>query len=174
MKQRIMQFFHGLTAKLCASDHAFLRRFLDKEEQALFYDMDIVDQRHALHTAYTALKLAHEERNVNEVFLVRIALLHDIGRMKGDLGLWGKVFTVLMHDFFPRTAQRYAHSAKKGRLDFFRRALYVYYHHAEIGSEKLLRLGHVEEAAAVRLHHMPASSADSLELCLLRKADSMN
>ena len=174
MKQRIMQFFYGLTAKLCAHDHVFIRRFLDEEEQVLFYGMDVVDQRHALYTAYTALELARGKDGVDGMFLVRIALLHDIGRMKGDLGLWGKVFAVLMHDFSPRLAQRCAHPAKEGCLAFFRRALYVYYHHAEVGSEKLLRLGHAKEAAAVRLHHKPASSSDSIELCLLRKADSMN
>lgn len=174
MKQRILQFFHALAAHLCERDHAFIRRFLTEEERALFYAMDVIDQRHALHTAYTALELALGEKGIDETFLMRIALLHDVGRVKGDLGLWGKVAVVLLNRFLPHFSRRYAAPSRNGAFGFLRHALYIHYHHAEIGSEKLRLLGCSEEASVVRLHHSPPASSDTAELRLLRQADSMN
>ncbi|MGP1408530.1 phosphohydrolase [Selenomonas sp.] len=174
MKQRILQFFHALTARLRERDHAFVRRFLREEERALFYAMDVIDQRHAVHTAYTALQLARAEDGIDEIFLVRIALLHDVGRVQGDLGLWGKVGVVLLHRFLPQLSRRFAALSRDGAFGFWRHALYVYDHHAEIGSEKLRLLGCGKEAAVIRLHHSPPASSDAAELRLLRQADSMN
>lgn len=174
MKQRVLQFFHALTAHLCESDHVFVRRYLRDGECVLFYAMDVIDQRHALHTAYTALELARGENDIDETFLVRIALLHDVGRVKGDLGLWGKVAVVLLDRCLPHFSRRAAALSRESIFGFWRHALYVYYHHAEIGSEKLRLLGCVKEAFAVRLHHSPPESSEPAELCLLRRADSMN
>ncbi len=174
MKQRILQFFYGLTAHLRECDHAFVRRFLSEEERALFYAMDVVDQRHAVHTAYTALELARGKAGIDETFLTRIALLHDVGRVKGDLGLWGKVAVVLLAHFLPQFSRRRAALSRAGAFGFLRHALYVYYHHAEIGSEKLRLAGCDREASVICLHHSPPAAADSTELCLLRQADSRN
>ena len=174
MKQRVLQFLHALTAHLNESDHAFVRRFLAEGERGLFYAMDVIDQRHALHTAYTALELAHKKNGVDEIFLVRIALLHDVGRVKGDLGLLGKVAVVLLNRFLPHFSRRHATVSRDGIFGFWRHALYVYYHHAEIGSEKLRLLGCSREASVVRLHHASPTAEDSMELQLLRQADSLN
>ena len=174
MKQRVLQFFHALTAHLCESDHVFVRRYLRDGECALFYAMDVIDQRHALHTAYTALELAHKKNGLDEIFLVRIALLHDVGRVKGDLGLWGKVAVVLLNRFLPRFSRRHATVSRDGIFGFWRHALYVYYHHAEIGIEKFRRFVFSSDASVGRLHHASPTAGDSMELQLLRQADSLN
>lgn len=107
MKQRVLQFFHALTARLYKCDHEFVCCFLNEAERTLFYAMDVIDQRHAVHTAYMALELARARADIDKNLLVRIALLHDIGRVKGDLGLLDKVISVLLHYFLPNASRRF-------------------------------------------------------------------
>ena len=175
MKRRIRQFFRAIFARVGPADRQYVRTWLPESElQQLFGEMAEPDQCHALHTAYTALELAHKKNGVDEIFLVRIALLHDVGRVKGDLGLWGKVAVVLLNRFLPHFSRRHATASRDGVFGFWHHALYVYYHHAEIGSEKLRLLGCSREASVVRLHHASPTAGDSMELQLLRQADSLN
>mgnify|MGYP000936403038 CR=1 FL=1 len=86
---RAKQFFRSLTASpLKDSDLKYIQRYLSEQERALFFQMDIIDQRHALeaaryaHRAATARGLGHQRH-----LIVKAALLHDIGKVKGDLPL---------------------------------------------------------------------------------------
>ena len=54
------------------------------------------------------------------------ALLHDVGRRKGDLDLFGKVAAVLLTHFFPRRSRAWAAAGC--------RLLFVYYEHPAIGA----------------------------------------
>ena len=91
--QRVRQFFRAIFASVSAEDERFLQEFLSEQEQSLFCRMLLADQYHALQTAYTAQALwAKDAGAADERLLTRCALLHDIGRKKGDMGIAGKVF----------------------------------------------------------------------------------
>lgn len=164
---RAGQFFRALSARIGAEDERYIAAHLPPKGQELFFAMHLADQYHALNVAYTAETLADEHGSaLDREFLIRCALLHDVGRVKGDLGIMGKVLAVLVHSFFPEASMRWA---KQGW-----HLMHVYYHHPEMGAEKLMAAGFREEAAVVRLHHQPPQDGDSPVLRILRKADEMN
>lgn len=162
--KRVRQFFRALNARLTVEDGQYIAAHLKKSEQKLFFEMDVIDQCHAIRTAYAIERFAIEDKqNIDREFLIRCALLHDIGRVKGDMSLLGKVLAVLVTELLPSTADRLE---RKGN-----HLLYVYRHHAEIGAKKLQKIGLYKEAKIVARHHSPPSPNDPKELKLLRLAD---
>ena len=173
MMKRIRQFFHAVFANVSAEDRAFLEEKLNRGQQALFFGMSVPDQCHALRTAHTAISLAeNEEGKVDLPFLTRCALLHDVGRRDGEFGIFWKCFAVLFAALFSSLAREYGDGGHgDGTLH---RKMRVYYHHAEIGADMLLREGFAAEAEIVRRHHKAPAEDDPPELRILRMADEMN
>ena len=137
--------------------------------------MKPADQAHALHVAQTALQLVDKSNlTIDRSMLLRCALLHDVGRVKGDLDIWGKVFAVLVTHFAPRLARRIARADCQSLWDKPGYAIFVYFHHPEIGAKKLRAIGLDEEAAIISSHHQPADGNDSAILTILREADERN
>ena len=170
MLNRVKQFLRALFAKVSAADRAYIEEHLGgQEEQELFFAMDIIDMRHALNVAYTAEKLAATEANIDKKLLVRAALLHDTGRIKGDLGIIGKTLAVLFEWALPKLARKIAAPAEG-----LPKMMYVYFYHGELGAEKLRKIGLYREAELAKKHHDPPKEGDSAELCLLRIADNLN
>lgn len=174
MMQRIQQFFRALTAQMTAEDYFFVNSYLTVNEQPLFMGMSLPDQYHALHVAYTVQGLLKVHPKANAILLTRCALLHDIGKRRGDMSILGKVFAVLLHKFLPTLSKNWAHYERKSWRDNLSHLLFVYYHHAAIGAQKLQQIGCTREAAIIVQHHQAQTPKDSLELNLLRLADSMN
>ena len=168
---RIRQFVRAITAQVTAEDQAYVESVLPKKALPLFYGMHRADQRHALNVARTAMELVRQCRAegtpVDERLLERCALLHDVGRRKGDLDIFGKVFCVLAVNFFPVRARMWAEDGTS-------KMLAVYFHHPKIGAALLRDIGLSEEAAIIERHHEVPRVDDSLELRLLRLADEAN
>ncbi len=165
--RRVKQFFRAMTAKVTPEDGKYISAHLSPEEQELFFAMSVEDQCHSLKTAYTIERLVIEDKQgIDREFLIRCALLHDVGRVAGDISTLGKVFTVLVSDIAPGFADSLELKGNK--------QIYIYRHHAEIGGRKLQQLGLFREAKIVAKHHAPPSPDDPYELKLLRLADSEN
>ena len=171
MYGRVRQFVRAVTQHMGEADHAFVRANLPAKALPLFYAMHPADQVHARNVAYTARALAGERGLPEELraFLIRCALLHDVGRRRGDLDILGKVFAVLMMHYLPRTSGRLM--MREGRLGH---ALYVYCHHPAIGAALLRGIGMEAEAGVIECHPQAASAGDSFVLTLLREADAQN
>lgn len=164
---RIWQFVRAVTARVSVEDGKYIAAHLSADEQKIFFAMSVADQVHSLRTAYTVERLIIEDkRGVDKEFLIRCALLHDTGRRAGDLTIRGKVFVVLITSLAPAFAERLELNGNH--------ALYVYHNHAELGAQKLQRLGLFKEAKIIAKHHAPPKPDDPLELKLLRLADNEN
>ena len=164
---RVLQLFRAVTARVSVDDGKYIAAHLNAEEQKIFFAMSVADQCHSLRTAYTIERLVIEDkRGVDREFLIRCALLHDVGRKAGDLTIKGKIFVVLITSFAPKFAERLELNGN--------RALYVYHHHAELGAQKLQRIGLFKEAKIIAKHHSPPKANDPIELKLLRLADNEN
>ena len=164
---RFKQFFKALNANISSEDGKYISSHLNAEQQKLFFAMSVIDQYHCLNTAYTIERLVIEDKkNINREFLIRCALLHDCGRINGDLSLFGKVFAVLINKFLPTFADWLEMRGVK--------FIYVYRHHALIGARKLQQLGLYSEAKIVANHHSTPAPDDPKELKLLRLADEEN
>ena len=165
--KRIRQFFRAMTAKITPEDGKYLAAHLNAEEQKLFFAMSTADQYHSLRTAYTIERLVIEDKHgIDREFLIRCALLHDVGRVKGDMGIFGKIFTVLVTELMPSFADKLELQGN--------RLMFVYRHHAEMSGRKLQKIGLFKEAKIVAKHHAPPTAEDPYELKLLRLADEAN
>lgn len=165
--KRVLQFVRAVTARVSVEDGKYISAHLNAEEQKIFFEMSIADQVHSLRTAYTVERLIIEDkRGVDREFLIRCALLHDVGRRNGDLTIKGKIFAVLITSIAPKFAERLELNGN--------RALYVYHNHAEIGARRLQKLGLFKEAKIIAKHHAKPKPDDPFELKLLRLADNEN
>ncbi len=175
MMTRVRQFVRALRARLEERDKLYIAAYLSGREQDLFYAMHVADQYHALQVAYTSERLAEGSREpLDRKLLIRSALLHDVGRKKGDLDIWGKVLAVLLHKFLPDISRRWAEEKASGFRGRAGRMMHVYYHHPEIGAEMLRGIGCLREAELAEKHHEPETPADGAELRILRRADGLN
>ena len=165
--KRARQFYRALTADISIEDQKYLMAHLKPNEQELFFKMGLIDQFHSLQVAYTIERLIiQDKQGVDREFLIRCALLHDIGKINVKTSVWDKVFAVLVTTFFPRLADELE---LKGN-----RTIYIYRNHAELGGQKLQQMGMIQEAKIIARHHSPPRADDSKELKLLRLADEEN
>lgn len=175
MWRRVKQFINAVTAVVTPADEAFVAANLTKEEACFFWAMNLPDQRHALNVAYTARELAVGRNDVDLALLTRCALLHDIGKVRGDVSTFDKTVTVLAHKLAPGWAEHWGRLGRGGRLANLRHAFHIYFRHGERGAD-MLAAARVGEAVVdmVRRHHQPAQAEDRPELTLLRQADELN
>ena len=165
--KRARQFFRALTADISIEDEKYLMAHLNRQEQEIFMKMGLIDQFHSLQVAYTIERLIIDGKHgVDKEFLIRCALLHDIGKINVKTNVWDKVFAVLVTTFFPKFADELE---LKGN-----RTIYIYRNHAELGGQKLQQMGLFQEAKLIARHHSPPRADDSKELKLLRLADEEN
>jgi len=175
MLTRVKQFVAAITAKVTALDRNFIRKNLRAEEQALFYRMNVPDQCHALSVARTALKLAAERSDIDRELLVKCALLHDVGKLRGDVSTWDKVVTVIAHKVAPHRAEAWGKYGQGGRLANLRHAFYTYYHHPERGAGLLAIIGEdCKVVEIIRRHHEAPEAREPAELDVLRQADNLH
>lgn len=183
MIKRVRQFWRAIKARLTAEDKVFIDKYLNDEEQKLFFAMRVYDQRHVLNVAYTAQKIRKQEqyKNVDDNLLMKACLLHDVGRTAEDICLMDKVINVLLGKFAPQKSKIWADRAKilnayKKKTFWQKRkyALYIYYHHASLGAEKLNKIGLNNIAEIIRYHHDKIDNKACSELQILCLADSLN
>lgn len=173
---RAKQFWAAITAHITIEDSIWVNGILSPREASLFWRMNLPDQQHAIRVAQSALVLAQRVReNVDTELLLRGALLHDVGKVYGDVSTADKVITVIGHKFAPRMMRSWGREGRGSRLDNLRHACYVYFHHPRRSAEFLKEIGAEEELIELVLHHHePMMSGERTELTLLRQADEMH
>jgi len=165
----------ALTAHITHEDRRFIAQHLDPAQAALFWQMNVPDQRHALNVAYTALKLAADEHRIDRDLLIRCALLHDVGKVKGDVSTADKIMTVILDKFAPHWARQWGRKGRGGKLANFRHAVYIYYNHAARGAAMLQAIGAgAKMVGIVAGHHEAPAAGEPPELGIIRRADSLN
>ncbi|MBC7261195.1 MAG: HD domain-containing protein [Chloroflexi bacterium] len=168
---RVRQFLAALGLFHAPVDATALTDYLNAAQMELFQSMTTAEQRHAIAVLHTLQKAGHGEEA-----LVQAALLHDVGKVGGDIKLWHRVATVLLQTICPALLQRLAlDNPRSWRYPFF-----VQLHHAQRGAEMTAQAGtHPLAVALIRWHHTPPeqSSLDSRGqalLAALRAADETN
>ena len=174
MLNRIKQFIHAIFASITAEDRLFVSQQLSDKESRLFWHMNLPDQRHTLNVAYTCLRLAKDDQAVNMALLLKCALLHDVGKVKGDVSTADKVMTVLAHKFFPVWSKNWGRMGRGGKIENLRHAFYIYFYHAARGANMLRDIGDDAIAEIIAKHHDAPLPDDCQELKLLRTADNLN
>lgn len=159
--------------RLSPYNRAFARRYLDDAGWFLFSQMSIMDQRHTLRVArYIARKAVLQMGIANLHELIQAALLHDAGKIKGEI-LWIYRLPVrLVRDLFPWLQRRWA---VRDKSRSFRYALYVDLVHATRGAYMAESLGlPAKVVSLIKRHHDPPPRTFEPEMSLLQEANRKN
>jgi len=174
MLNRVKQVVAALTASFTPEDKVFVSHYLNTAEQKLFLGMNLPDQRHALNVARTALQLAQQQK-IDINLLAKCALLHDVGKIKGDVSTIDKIITVMGHKWSPRWAGQWGRLGRGSKLDNLRHAFYIYFNHAKRSAVMLQGIDSAPQMMEiVSKHHEAPADDDPLELILLRRSDDLH
>jgi len=169
---RLKQFWFAVTSTMSEEDRNLVRQYLNIKEAALFFSLPEFEQKHGVVVAKKMRDEGKGIRGIDERKLIRVGLLHDIGKAAVRLSILDKSILVVLHKF---ASPVYDHLAKLGEgeksLGFFRK-FYVHKHHGPIGAELLSKIGESRDIVEeVKSHDRPCSSHD-IYMRLLDLADS--
>ncbi|WP_180270623.1 HD domain-containing protein [Sporanaerobium hydrogeniformans] len=152
MFYRIKQFTLALTAKINKEDQAFINQYLDREEQKLFALLKVYEQKHAIRVAQgmaTSFECDKEE-------MIRLGLLHDIGKIQEPLSIIEKSIMVLLHHLTRGNIKK---------LQSFK-MIRGYYNHPQYGYELLKKKGGYAPSFLenIRDHHLAKGGSKCFSL----------
>ncbi|NLZ47483.1 MAG: HD domain-containing protein [Clostridiales bacterium] len=167
---RVKQFFWAVFSRITNEDKKYIQRYLDKEEQELFFRLSVSEQKHSIRVAKDVERRLETNEIQRAVDLdrdefIKVSLLHDIGKIEKKLNPIDKSVLVIL-DKLAGNKMRKMTNIKK--ID-------VYYNHAEKGYILLNRLNKYRDRFLylVRNHHENDIIGDS-SLDILRAADSIS
>ncbi len=135
---RVRQFFKAFHRPDAAALRATAAAHLSAMQLALFEQLSLYDQRHAVEVLERIQKAGHTQAE-----LMQAALLHDVGKAFVQTRLWHRVAYVLARGVSPQALE----SKGTGLLAAYAR-------HAEIGAELAEQAGTSPTAVAlIREHH---------------------
>ncbi|MBU0671390.1 MAG: HD domain-containing protein [Candidatus Margulisbacteria bacterium] len=170
---RFNQFWFGMSARYTKADEAFARTYLNIEESSLFNQLPGFEKKHAVVVARKMLALARLHPELDQNKLVKLGLLHDIGKVAEKNSVLTKSILVIIRFFLPWLYDRLADS---GETHSFFRRFYIHKHHGAVGAQLLEKIGETSEILSIIAKHDPRiepfGPEDPLELKLLQQADS--
>lgn len=164
MFYRVKQFYLAMTAKVSEKEWAFVRAHLDEKEQGLFEKLQVSEQKHCVNVA-ADIGEAIPKRDQNRAFLIRLGLLHDIGKIRVKLNPIDKSIIVILDKL---TKGKIKKQTKNKKIN-------SYYNHGEIGSKILREIGGYGEwfLEMIENHHEENIKNDPL-LEILQTHDDNN
>jgi len=170
---RVKQFYFGMFSVYTPADEAFVRAYLNSEEMALFNQLPKFEQRHAVVVARKMLELALYNPELDPRKLVKLGLLHDIGKIAERNTVATKSVLVIIRFLLPWL---YDFLADRGEKHNRWRRFYIHKHHGAVGAALLARLGESSEIVLMVKKHDPLiepfAADDPVELKILQQADS--
>jgi len=176
---RVQQVTAATQSEIYPEDIALIRKFLNKQEQILFYRMPVYDQRHSLGVAYRLKEKiqAVEARKRHPLPLRQeamvAALLHDVGKLETGFSLLARSLYVIAKKLFVNFGWKFLLSMgqKQGAFFLFRN-FYVLEYHALIGAKLLKQINGKSEVIKMVIEHQnPVTLTDPLIINLLKEAD---
>ncbi|MEA3406959.1 MAG: hypothetical protein U9R48_02620 [Chloroflexota bacterium] len=145
------QFLNYLQANESAVDYDLVQELLPAEAYALFRNMSVGDQRHAL-----CVLRALDRDGEPSLALRQAALLHDVGKSCGHVRLWHRILGV---------ATKAVDGDLLSRLAPSDGGLYVQAHHSELGALLCEKAGlSAFVVNVVRYHESPLEEVDDAVL----------
>ncbi|GAA0674921.1 MULTISPECIES: HDIG domain-containing metalloprotein [Clostridium] len=165
MIYRIKQFVWGIISSFKSINMEYLKSNLTNDELDIFLKLRLNEQHHSIRVAKTCEKIAaHKYEDIDVVKLRKIALLHDIGKIKKHLNLIDKSILVILNKVTHGRIKKYTNIKK---ID-------VYYNHDEYGADILKELGYDEELIYVIRNHHKNVNIQNKMLYILKKSDDMS
>jgi hypothetical protein len=165
---RTRQGLRAMTAFLRPIDYQVVEEVLTPELLALFKRMRASEQHHCIR-----VMVALREWGYTDPDLLTAALLHDVGKARYPLTLFGRSAAVVIPAIAPQLAQRWKDGEPRG----LQRPLVIAYHHPEWSAQDMSAAGASQRASNLARRHQSVNhraSADAEEdrlLELLHAAD---
>lgn len=161
---RVKQFFWAITAKISLEDISFIKSYLNSSEVELFNTLTGYEQKHSVNVAMDVKEIC-KVKNMDSYNMIRVALLHDIGKTQARLNPIEKSIFVIINKL------------SKGRLRNVTTLKKVenYYNHGEIGYRILKKCGKYDDhfLYLIKNHHNKSIIGDK-ELEILIESDDKN
>ncbi|MCI6276104.1 MAG: HDIG domain-containing protein [Clostridium sp.] len=165
MIYRIKQFVWGIISPFKSIDMEYLKENLTNDELEIFLKLKLNEQHHSLRVAKMCEEIViNENQDVDLKKLKKIALLHDVGKVKKHLNLIDKSILVILNKVTHGAIKKYTNIDK---VD-------VYYNHAEYGANILKGMAYDEEFIYVIRNHHKNVSIHNKMLYILKKSDDMS
>ena len=153
-------------------DNIFVRQYLDIKEASLFFSLPEYEQKHCVTVARRMFAESRDKKNLDGRKIIRLGLLHDIGKAAIRLSLLNKGFMVIIKRIANPFYNLFAKMGESEKSNPFFRKFYVHKHHGHIGSEMLKRIGESADIVnEVAMHDEPVTSHDAY-MQILDQADS--
>ena len=140
---RVRQFTLALGARATHATVEDLAQSLDTRQQELFHQMPSMDQRHCLAVFRALREAGHADPS-----LLQAALIHDVGKSLGPVGIRHRVTAVLGKALSPRLWERL-----DGEPGSWLYPFRVHRHHAALGAELAAQAGCSPEVFWLVAHH---------------------
>ena len=163
MLYRILQFFRAALARIHRHEYDLVEQHLASAQAALFRRMPRCDQRHSLDVLYTLQRAGHQDKT-----LIQAALLHDVGKTRGQLTILHRVAVVLLQRFAPDWLARLAADGEGWKAPFA-----VHAQHPQIGATRAADAGCSQETIDLIHRHHETHPEDTM-LAALQWADRQN
>lgn len=161
---RVKQFYWSVTSKIDEKDMQLIKCYLDPLELELFHKLATYEKKHCVNVARDVLK-ENINNNKENSKLVKVALLHDIGKIKKKLNPIQKSILVILD------------SISNGKIKKYKRIknIDVYYNHANSGYNLLKKQKKYDERFLylIKNHHNDNIIGDK-ELDIIKRCDSKN
>lgn len=157
---RVKQFWWSLSCKIDKKDIEYINLHLNSEEKKLFTKLKESEQKHCINVAKDAEQICFN-KNIKCDKIIKVALLHDIGKICNRLTIFDKAVIVILD------------SISKGKLKKLKRInkINVYYNHAKIGADMLRIYGYEERFLYLIENHHNKDQIEDLELNILKECD---
>ena len=140
---RVRQFWHALTGSLAEEDWHEVQSLLTPAQLALFQEMSAAEQAHSLRVLRSLQTAGTQDQD-----LWTAALLHDVGKSRGSLSLWDRVWIVLAPESLSSDRNRQNSNQLASR-----QPLVVATEHAAWGAEMAARAGASSKTVWLIRHH---------------------
>lgn len=160
---RIKQFIWCLSAKITNDDLKYIESNLNNHEIVLFKKLSVYEQKHCINVARDVEKVCYD-REIGCSNLIKIALLHDIGKINGKINIIDKSILVIL-DYL-----------SKGSIKKFNKIKQVnfYYNHGKIGADILKKYGYDKRFLYLIENHHNNNITIDKELDIIKFCDNKN
>jgi hypothetical protein len=146
----------GIRALLAAAfvlpvNHDLAAQYLSPELLTLFKQMKRGEQLHSLHV----LRAVLAQEATTPPALATAALLHDNGKTRYPVRIWGKMIAVLVRKFAPSLFEKLTHGDPR---KWWIRPFVVYAQHPAWSGELLVEHGASQDAVWLATHHADDAS----------------
>lgn len=169
-RYRIKQFYWAINSFFTKVDEEYLTKNLNKDEKALFDKMTKADRLHAIRVAkdaeayYNSLIKYYDNIDVSKEEVIKLSLLHDIGKQVYPLNVIKKSIVVLLAKI---TGDRIKGLSKLN-------GIYIYYYHPKEGVRLLKDFGYSNDLLYAVENHHENNARETLLLKILKYADNRN